>query len=106
LEVVNANFIGALALYQQRRDSAIGLGHITIRQHGLLWYYNTLQRNRYIELTTKAYHLGVIRSVRKRMKELKREIKSARSNELAQVLCQQYIGLQEVFNKSVEVING
>lgn len=51
------NFIGALALYQHRRDTAIGLTHITQAQRGLLWYYDKKQRdaaNKFVK--ADAYH--------------------------------------------------
>lgn len=44
MEVVNANFIACLALYQAKRDKAIGLMHVTSTQQGLLWYYKVLQQ--------------------------------------------------------------
>jgi hypothetical protein len=42
------NFVGALLLYQRKRDSALGLVHVTSAQRGLLWYYNLLNRQRVV----------------------------------------------------------
>jgi hypothetical protein len=43
---VEDSFVAALLYHQYRRDSALGLHHVTTAQTGLLWYYNRLQRNR------------------------------------------------------------
>lgn len=40
----NIDLIGMLALYQNRRDTAIGLTHITAKQRGLLWYRNVKEQ--------------------------------------------------------------
>lgn len=59
MEAKNVNFIGALALYQHRRDTAIGLLHVTTRQRGLLWYYRVLQQ-KLIARVTKATEAKVV----------------------------------------------
>lgn len=98
-------FIGAIALYQNRRDNALGLAHVTTQQKGLLWYYNYLQYEAYRDLMAKSFHLGVIRGARKSMRRIKRKIKTATSVEQAQSLYREYMILQELFNKSIEVLN-
>lgn len=55
----NLNFIACLALHQQRRDSVLGLTHVTTKQRGLIWYYNIKQR----ELFTKFIQAGFYNSI-------------------------------------------
>lgn len=102
------NFVAALTLHQHKRDGALGLTHVTTSQRGLLWYYNTLQQKSvesYQDLMLKSFHLGVIRGARKRMRQIRKSIKSTTPIEQARALYQEYAILQEAFNKSAEVIN-
>lgn len=101
----DANFIGALLLHQHRRDVALGLTHITARQRGLLWYYNTLQKEAheaYLSLMMKSFHLGMVRGIRKRMRRIIKDIKASPQN--AQRLYSEYKLLQVQFDKSIEVL--
>lgn len=105
----NLNFIACLALHQNRRDSALGLNHVTTRTRGLIWYYNVKQRElheSYQDLMLKSFHLGVIRGARKRMRQIRKRINLTTPIEQARTLYQEYTLLQEAFNKSIEVING
>lgn len=102
------NFVAALALHQHKRDVALGLTHVTTKTCGLLWYYNALQQKSvesYQDLMLKSFHLGVIRGARKRMRRIRKTIKPTTPIERARALYQEYVILQETFNKSVEVIN-
>lgn len=74
---VDLNFIGALALHQHRRDTAIGLLHVTTRQRGLLWYYGAKQRELASKLTKAAVAKGLIDGIDKRMAEIMREAQTA-----------------------------
>lgn len=69
----NLNFIGALALYQHRRDTAIGLSHITTKQRGLLWYYNALLSQ---QLKDAAFY-GAMQTIQKRMTEIMAEVENS-----------------------------
>lgn len=88
MEAANSvNLIAALALYQQRRDSAIGLAHITAKQRGLIWYYNMRQRE-LLQKTIKASFVhGVMQQIDQRMSEIMTEAQGApieRKRELLQ----------------------
>lgn len=52
-------FVECLALFQKRRDDALGLVHVTQRQRGLLWYRNLLARR----AVSAALHAGVIKEI-------------------------------------------
>lgn len=66
----DANFIACLALYQFRRDKAIGLMHVTSTQQGLLWYYKVLQQ----ELAKQYVEIGIaytgLRQIERRIKRI------------------------------------
>lgn len=64
------NFIGALALHQNRRDKALVLNHITTRQRGLIWYYNIKQRELLATVAKTSFKLGAIQQIDKRMAEI------------------------------------
>lgn len=51
--------VECLALFQHRRDDALGLVHVTKAQRGLLWYRNTLARR----AVSAALHAGVIKEI-------------------------------------------
>lgn len=88
------NFIGALALYQRRRDCALGLNHVTARQRGLLWYYNVLQRKLY----TDAFKFGASIQIQKRMKEIIKEAETATPERVEQLVTEAQ-GLEKAFDK-------
>lgn len=72
----DANIIACLALYQHRRDAAIGLTHITTRQRHLIWYYNRLRQAQAKEYLQAATQYGALREIEKRIKGL---LKQARA---------------------------
>lgn len=73
----NVNLIAALALYQQRRDSAIGLAHITAKQRGLIWYYN-MRQQKLLQITIKAsFVYGAMQQIDQRMSEIMKEAQNA-----------------------------
>lgn len=87
MEAVNVNLVATLALYQHRRDSAIGLAHITAKQRGLLWYYNTQRRKLTEKSVRAAFVQGVMQEIDKRMAEIMQEAQDApleRKRELLQ----------------------
>lgn len=96
------NFIGALALHQNRRDTALGLSHITTRQRGLLWFYNTKKQ----DIAIKSFHYGVIIGARKRIKQIKRTVKPDTPIAEANRLYQEALALQQQIEKSQEIIDG
>lgn len=103
------NFIGVLALHQHRRDAAIGLLHVTTRQRGLIWYYNTLQdrrRKQLSEVLNKAFYLGVIKGARRRLRQIKRIVTTNTPLNEAQMLLQEAVTLQQEIDKAIEAING
>lgn len=65
----NLNFIGALALFQHRRDTAIGLSHFTRQTKGLVWYYNTTLGTH----LKAAMSYGALQAIQKRMAEIMAE---------------------------------
>jgi len=71
------SFIGALALYQQRRDKALGLNHVTVKQRGLLWYYNILQDGIKREFIAAQVKRDSLLQIHNRLKRIMREAKSA-----------------------------
>ncbi len=100
--VGNLNFIGALALHQNRRDMALGLNHVTTKTRGLLWYYNIKQQ----EIATKSFYYGVIIGCRKRLKQIKKQVKIDTPIEQAQMLYREALVLQEQIVKAEKVIDG
>lgn len=98
----NLNFIAALALYQHRRDNALGLTHLTGAQRGLIWYYNETLRNK----LTKAFHYGIIQGARQRIKEIRKTIKKTTPIEVAERLYKEALVLEQQIEKSSEIING
>lgn len=107
MEANDAEFIAALLLYQHRQDNALGLYHVTTRQRGLLWYYNTMQlqaHKSYQALMEKSFHLGVMKGIRRRMRKIKQEIKA--TPDKAQALYSEYLVLQKQFEASIRVIDG
>jgi hypothetical protein len=73
----SVNFIGSLALYQHRRDSALGLNHVTTKQRGLLWYYNTLQDSIRREFIAAQVKRDSLLQIHNRLKRITREAKTA-----------------------------
>lgn len=89
------NFIGALALYQQRRDSAIGLTHATAKQRGLLWFYNTKQQELIQSVSKAAFAQGALQRINQRMTEIMREVKKAKIKRKRELLIEA-IQLEEI----------
>lgn len=102
MDFQSLNFIGALALHQNRRDSALGLSHVTSRQRGLIWYYNTKRQ----EMAIKSFHYGVIIGARRRIKQIKRKVKADTPIAEAQRLYQEALILRQQIDKSQTVIDG
>lgn len=75
--VDNLNFIGALCLYQQRRDSAIGLTHVTKAQKGLLWLYNLKHQELFVKASQVSFKYGAMQQIDKRMTDIMTEAESA-----------------------------
>ena len=73
----NLNFIACLALHQNRRDSAIGLTHVTKAQNGLLWYYNVKKQDLFVKASTASFKHGAMQQIDKRMSEIMIEAESA-----------------------------
>lgn len=106
MDLKDADFVACLALYQNRRDTAIGLSHITTKQKGLIWYYNILKTESYNRLIAMSFNLGVIRGARKRIKEIVMQTKLDTPIEEANKLYQEALRLQDAINKATESING
>lgn len=83
MDFQSVNFVAALALHQHKRDTALGLTHITTKQRGLIWYYNVNQRELFIEASKKAFSYGAIRQAQRRMNEIMAEIHHAKSHDEA-----------------------
>lgn len=98
----DANFIACLALYQSKRDKAIGLHHVTSAQQGLLWYYKVLQQREYM----KAFHYGVIKGARARIKQIKKQVTKDTPIRKAQLLLNEALNLQKQIETSQKVIDG
>lgn len=88
------NFIGALALHQNRRDTALGLSHVTTRQRGLIWYYNVKQRELLTSVAKASFKLGTIQQIDRRMAEIMAEARDA-SLERKRELLKEAIGLKK-----------
>lgn len=73
----DVNFIGALALYQQRRDSAIGLTHVTKVQKGLLWYYNIKRQELFVKASQVSFKYGAMQQIDRRMADIMTEAENA-----------------------------
>jgi hypothetical protein len=71
------NFIGALALHQHRRDSALGLSHVTTKTRGLLWYYNLKQRELVTRVSKVAFVHGAMQQIDQRMAQIMTEAQTA-----------------------------
>lgn len=81
------NFVGALALYQHKRDAALGLNHVTSRVRGLLWYYNLKQRELITQVSKVAFVHGAMQQIDQRMAQIMDEAETApieRKRELLQ----------------------
>lgn len=100
------NLTACLALYQHRRDCAIGLSHVTTKTRGLLWYYNFRNQELYRRLFVQGFNLGVIRQARKRIKEIKKQVTIDTPLDKAQRLHQEALMLQDQITKSYEAMNG
>lgn len=81
-ELRTLNFIGALALYQNRRDKAVGISHISRQQRGLIWYYNTILSQ---HLKNAALY-GALKGIQKQMAEIMVEAQSASLDRQRQLL--------------------
>lgn len=75
MEAKDADFVGALILYQYRQDNALGLHHLTTKQRGLIWYYNLLRLNVHKELIHSAMAKGAMNQIRNQIKRIMREAK-------------------------------
>lgn len=73
----NLNFIACLALHQQRRDTAIGLTHVTTAQRGLIWYYNLKRRELFTKASQVSFRYGAMQQIDSRMAEIMREAQAA-----------------------------
>lgn len=71
------NLTACLALYQHRRDSAIGLTHVTTKTRGLLWYYNIKQRELLTQVAKASFKVGAIGQIDNRMAEIMAEAQAA-----------------------------
>lgn len=71
------NFVGALALYQHRRDRALGLSHVTAKTRGLLWYYNAKQRELIKQVSRVAFTHGAMQQIDQRMAQIMAEAQIA-----------------------------
>lgn len=91
----NVNFIGSLAIYQHRRDNALGLNHVTAKQRGLLWYYNTLQDGIRREFIAAQIKRDSMLQIHNRLKRIMREAKKA-SIERKQELLAEAMKLEEL----------
>lgn len=92
----NVNFVGAIALYQHRRDNALGLAHITSQQKGLLWYYNHLRFEQYQNYLKAAMAKGALNQIRNDVKRIKRQIRKAKTIEEKRGLLIEAIKLEEM----------
>lgn len=90
----STNFIAALTIFQHRRDMAIGLTHITTRQRGLIWYYNTILSQ---HLKNAALY-GALKGIQKQMAEIMVEAQSASLDRQRQLLLEA-MALQEKMGK-------
>lgn len=71
------NFIACLALHQNRRDTALGLTHVTTRQRGLLWFYNVKQKELLQSVARVSFKLGAIQQIDKLMAKIMTEARDA-----------------------------
>lgn len=106
MELNESSFIAALALFQNKRDSAIGLSHLTTKQKGLLWYFNTLQAESYSDVLKKSFYFGVIKSATSQIKALKEKITSSTTLDEAQAIYAKVMELQTIIDKSAGEIHG
>lgn len=96
MEAKDANLVACLALYQNRRDTAIGLAHVTTRQRGLIWYYNTLRQEQAKQYLQAATQYGVLREIERQIKKMLKEARSKRTHlERRKELLIQALELQE-----------
>jgi len=92
------NFVASLALHQVRRDSALGLTHVTTRQRGLLWYYNILQAQIYKDYLRVSVKRNVLMEIRNNLKRIKREVRRAPIERKRELLIEA-IRLEEMANR-------
>lgn len=92
------SFIGALALYQNKRDRALGLTHLTAKQRGLIWYYNTLQAQIYKDYLRASVNRNALMGIRNRLKRIKREARKAPIERKRELLIEA-IKLEELANQ-------
>lgn len=91
MDLKNADFVACLALYQSRKDTAIGLSHITTKQKGLIWYYNTLKQ----DIAIKSFYLGYVQRASERIKEIVQSVTINTSEKNANLLYQEAIYLEK-----------
>lgn len=106
-KAASLNFIGALALFQQRRDSAIGLMHVTQAQRGLLWYYDKRQRdeaNKFVrgDAYNAIIQLGAV-EIKRLVEEAKQE--PARAREILRQVRRLEVKVKKA-RKELRVLNG
>lgn len=78
----NLDFVACLALYQNRRDKAIGISHISQKQKGLVWYYNFLLRDH----LKKATVYGALQAIQSRMSQIMQEAQTSTIERQKQLL--------------------
>jgi len=88
----NHNLVACLALYQHRQDQAIGIGWMSGRVRGLLWYYDRLQLEQMTDYLTAAFLNGVIQQGAAEIKGL---VKEAEEAEDKHAIAARVIALQE-----------
>lgn len=91
-------FIACLLLHQHRRDTAIGLSHVTTKQTGLIWYYNELQRQIRHEYIKSAIVKERLTQIQARIKQILKEAKTA-SLEQQKALLSEAMRLQDIANQ-------
>lgn len=74
---MSLNLIASLALYQHRRDVALGMTHLTTKQRGLLWYYQMKQQEMIKEFTGAAMAKSLVDQIDRRMAEIMQEAQTA-----------------------------
>lgn len=73
------NLLACLALYQHRKDQAIGIGWMSSLVRGLLWYYNWLQQKQMANIMTIYYLTQTIDQKAEAIKELAIKGKDAKN---------------------------
>lgn len=91
----HVNLVACLALYQHRQDQAVGIGWLSGRVRGLLWYYNQLNRIDLFETMTANYLNSVIQE---KAAEIKLIVSVAKNAKNKHELLKQAIELEQEIN--------